>query len=297
MKRACLLLVLLGVAACATAPRPVPRSATRAARPTVALQSCVGAGETLLFTTDAKGQTVARALKDGAVVWTVAGKGKIAHCDDKLVVTAHITEKGLTLHALGVGDGKELWIRSRKLPDWVSDSNLSVEAWNDDAGLGVSWSALTYWKGGYPPSEEEERAAHKEARGAFLIKPDGAVRELSGAPTYKARELPAAIKAAFPGKQGYLTWDGAHARFEVERRTELVHLTGRKRRSLPVAFGSAGAAIFVTRDGRAILVGGSSERDKEGHEQAVRTARCWDAGGREVWSVELSRERVPEPVP
>lgn len=292
-----LLPLLLGLAACVSGPRPVPRSGGRTARPTVALRSCVGAGETLLFSVDGQGRIQARSLKDGAVVWSVAGKGKLAHCDDKLVLTAHATEEGLTLHGLGARDGKERWVRTRPLPAWVGDSSLSVEGWRDREGLGVAWSALTYWTGGYPPSPEEEREAHREARGAFVIRPDGVLRELSEAPTYDAPRLPAAIQAEFPGKQGFPTWDGAHARFEVDRRSVLVQLTSRKRRSLPVALGSSAAAVYVTRGGRVILVAGSSEQDEAGHEHAVRTARCWDADGREVWSVELARQRVPDPVP
>jgi hypothetical protein len=256
-------------------------------QPSTFVGACVGAGETRFFFSGPHGQTHARDLKDGSTRWTVSGKGRLIHCDDKLVLTARVGAGGLTIHGLAARDGKEQWTRTRELPSWVGDDDIHLDAWTDRGGYGVAWKALTYWKGGYPPSEEEEREAHREARGAFVLSPGGETREVSGGPSYKNDQK----------IQGYATWDGAHAYTRAGDRVEVVHLSSQKRRSLSAIVAPGSSRLYVTRHGFAMLVSSSSEQDEDGHEYHVLKARGWDARGQPTWSAELFRKRQPDPVP
>jgi len=296
-----LLLPLLGMAACASgprpAPRPVPRHPGQVLQPSTFLDACVGAKDTLLFSTDAQRETQARKLQDGAVVWTATGKGRLVHCDDEVAITAHVTQQGLTLHGLAVADGNERWLHHSEVPAWVADDNLSVTSWTEqNGGYGVAWSALTYWQGGYPPSEEEEREAHHEAKGTFVLMPGGKTKTISGTPFERA-EVPAAIQKDFPGLKGTITWDGLHARFADGEVTRVVRLSDKERRTLPTSVGAGSGRLYLTANGLAVLVSSSTERDDDGREYSVVHAQCWDREANALWSTDLSRDLVPEPVP
>ena len=281
--------LLLAAAACVSTPRPVFGPGVKIGQPSTFVNTCVGARGTRLFFSDPRGRTHAWNVRDGASLWTISGKGRLIHCDDELVLTASVRSRGLNIRGLSARDGKERWSRTRAVPSWVSDGNLHVDAWTDRRGYGVAWKALTYWQGGYPPSEEEEREAHREAGGAFVFSPaaGGQTREVSGGPSYKNdRKI-----------RGYATWDGLHAYTRAADRVEVVHLSSRKRRSLPTTVAPGSSRLYVTRHGPALLVSSTSEQDEDHHRYHVLRARGWDERGRPTWSTELYRERVPDPVP
>jgi hypothetical protein len=193
-------LLAAGLAAgCAAQARPVFRGDPPIPRRTAVGGVCIGSDERQLFYHDDDQQMIARSIDDGRILWREPDRGELIHCDDRRVVTSEVEGSTLRLTLRNTARGQLVQRASfTPFPSWAGERSVSVEAWAEPDGVGLAWSARTYWTGGYPPSEKEARDAEHHASGAFVLRPGGDTRSVSGAPSYERRlaRRPASLRDA-----------------------------------------------------------------------------------------------------
>jgi hypothetical protein len=293
----CALGLLLTCVACgAPGPQPVSATGIEPAPPSTSLDACVGFGESRLFAADESRRAVALQLSDGKVAWRADSPGQVVHCDAEVVVVADRGAASLTVRVLDASDGRVRTEREVELPAWARPDNTSVRGWGERDGYGIAWTASTYWRGGYPPSPEEERAARREAGGAFVLRADGSSRSVSGAPSRQTPPLPDAL-ARWPGAG--VTWDGRHAHHPTERgeRTRVVRIPSGEQVASIARISTAAGALYVTNSGPILFIGVHDERVDQDTLDRVIVVRVFERDGIERWSAELWRGQLPQPVP
>ncbi len=192
-------------------------------------------------------------------------------------------------HPAGVIAGSRLSI--------CESGSVHVQAWRERDGHGIAWNALTYWRGGYPPSPQEEAAAHHAAQGAFVLRPDGSTRGVRAAPPASERALPALVAQE---TDAAWTWDGRYAHYHgrADGRRHVVRPDG----TIVVTFAPAAEdqarRIYVTRAGTAVVLGARQHLASQGGARHhVLAAEAFDPRGTRLFRVELRRTVEPPGVP
>lgn len=129
---------------------------------------CLSPDESTFVLPLQNGDLVAFNTADGTPRWRLPAATRSAAACDVL---------GVVL--VGIGDGLHVTLRDYATGEALAEHLVPVEGcshgdlyvapWPKDGAWGFAWQALAYWSGGYPPSPQEEEAAHCENSGTVFV--------------------------------------------------------------------------------------------------------------------------------
>ena len=142
---------------------------------------CLSPDESTFVLPLQNGELVALNTADGTPRWRLSAESRSAAACDELGVVLVGMGGGLHVALRDYASGEAL--AEHLVPvEGCSHGDLYVAPWPKDGAWGFAWHALAYWRGGYPPSPEEEASAHCENSGAvFVHRADGVVSTVSSA--------------------------------------------------------------------------------------------------------------------